>query len=441
MGVTVDGLVSGLDTTSIIDAYMSVAEASTDRLRDQQTDLENRLTLLQQLNGYLEDLQSLAESYEDADDLRITSAISSNESVMTVTAEAGAQPGTYFIDVSQLAQSEMEVSQGYTTTDDVVATSGSLTITVAGEDTVIDVSAANGNNTLSTLAADINDNVDGAQAYILNDGGADPYRLVIVSDDTGEDQTIEFASTLAGGTEPVFTEQITAADAEMAIAGLSVSSSTNRFTDLVPGLTFEAVSTGSATITSDLDVSGVVEAVQEYVDAYNAVANFIDDYTGMEPDGDVSLLAGESVLTTVQSNLQTVMSSLYQSGDLQGTSVLGFATQQDGTLELDTAVLSDALTDHPADALEIIAGESGILQALDGRLDIVLDPDTGSMSLRQESLDEQIESLQEQIEADEANLEIYEDALRQQFTNLEIILSQMQTMSSYLTQLFGQKDE
>ncbi len=441
MGVTVDGLVSGLDTTSIIDAYMSVAEASTDRLRSQQTDLETRLTLLQQLNGYLEDLQSHIEDYSSEDDLNISSAISSNESVMTVSADSGAQAGTFSVDVVALAQSEMEVSQGYADRDGVVATGGQLTITVAGVDTVIDVSEANGNNTLSTLAMYIDENVEGASAYILDDGGVDPYHLVVASEDTGAAQTLSFSSTLTGGTEPTFTEQITAADAEMTLAGLTVYSDTNRFDDVIPGLNMEAVATGTVTITSGMDVDGIVDSVQEFVDAYNAVANFLDDYTGMEMDGDASILAGESVLFTVQSNLQTVMSALYQEGDLQGTSILGFATQQDGTLELDTTELRDALTDHPADAVAIIAGENGIFQALDGRLDMVLDPDTGSMSLRQESLDTQIDDLQEQIEDAEANLEIYEDALRQQFTNLEIVLSQMQTMSSYLTQLFSNNNE
>jgi flagellar hook-associated protein 2 len=437
MGVTVDGLVSGLDTTSIIDAYMSVAEASTDRLRSQQTNLESRLTLLQELNGYLEDLESFIADFATEDDLDISSAISSNESVMTVTADNGAQAGTFAVDVVALAQSEMEVSQGYTDRDEVIATSGQLTVTVAGVDTVIDVSEANGNNKLSTLALYINENVEGASAYILDDGGATPYHLVIASEETGASQTLSFTSTLAGGTAPTFTEQLAAADAEMTIAGLTVYSDTNRFDDVIPGLNMEAASTGTATITSDMDVDGIVDSVQEFVDAYNAVANFIDDYTGMEADGNPSILAGESVLSTVQTNLQAVMSALYVEGDLQGTSILGFATQQDGTLELDTTDLRDALTNHPADAVAIIAGENGILQALDGRLDIVLDPDTGSMNLRQESLDQQIDDLQEQIEGSEANLEIYEQALRQQFTNLEIVLARMQTMSSYLTQLFS----
>jgi len=438
MGVTVDGLVSGLDTTSIIEAYLSVYGAATDRLESQQSDLETRLGLLQEFNGYLDDLQAIVEQYEEASDLRVSSAISSSESVMTVTAANGAQPGTYAVEVVSLAQSEMEVSQGYASTSDVVGTSGSITITVAGVDTTIDVSEANGNHTLSTLVDSINEEVDGATAYILNDGAANPYRLVVVADDTGAANTVEITDTLAGGTAPTFTEQIAAADAEISMAGLPIYSSTNTFNDVVPGVTMQAVSVGTTTVSVDLDTEGIVTIAQEFVDAYNAVAGFIDDYTGMEEGGTVSSLAGDSdVLSSVTSNLQTVMSGLYQSGDLQGTSILGFATQQDGSLTLDTSKLTNALADYPDDALEILAGENGIFASMDGRLDIVLDPDYGSLALRQDSLDTQIDDVQEQIDNANEAMELYESALRQQFINLELALAEMQSMSGYLTMLFS----
>jgi flagellar hook-associated protein 2 len=438
MGVTVDGLVSGLDTTSIIEAYVSVYSAGTDRLRDQQSDLENRLALIQELNGYLESLQGFAEDYADADDLRLSTATSSSEAVMTVAAENGAQPGTYSVDVVALAQSEMEVSQGYASEDDVVATSGDIEITIAGETTTISVSEANGNNTLGSLVGAINDEVDGVNAYIMNDGGLNPYRLVIVSEETGAEQTVEITDTLAGGTAPGFNEAISAADAQITMAGIDIFSANNNFDDVVPGLNMDAIATGSVTVSVGLDTEGIVDTVQSFVDMYNDVANFIDDYTGMADEDDhASSLAGEAVLSTVQSGLQAVMSGLYQAGDLQGTSILGFATQQDGTLELDTSKLQDALTDHPEDTLNILAGEDGIFQTMEGRLDIVLDPDNGTMTLRQESLDDQIDALQEQIADSEASTAIYEDALRMQFTNLEIVMAQMQAMSGYLTQLFA----
>ena len=440
MGVTVDGLVSGLDTTAIIEAYVAVAGASTDTLRAQQSDLETRRSLLQSFNSLLEDVQSSVSDYTEASDLRLVAANTTNEEVLTVSAENGAQPGTYSIDVVQLAQAEIEVSDGFASKTTDVFTGGSIDITVAGASpaTQVDISEANGTTSLTGLASYINENVDGVQAYILDDGTETaPYRLVVVSEDTGSTQTVEIDTSALQGASLSFTEQISAQDAQITIAGLDVYSESNAFADVIPGLTFTAQSEGSAVVTASQDTDAVVEAVQGFVDAYNGAMSFISAYTGLDANNNSSALSGEAVLRSVQTALQGVMRGAYESGDLMGASSLGFATQQDGALELDTDKLIGVLNGAPADVMEILAGADGIFQALEGRCDLILDPDTGTIALRTESIDDQIEAFEEQIEADEARLEIYEDSLRQQFTYLEMTLSELQSLSSYVTQLFA----
>ncbi len=441
MGVTVDGMVSGLDTTSIIEAYVAVAGASTDTLREQQSDLETRRSLLQSFNSLLEDIQTSVADYDEAADLRLVTASSSDEEVLTVSAATGGQPGTFDIEVVQLARSEMEVGNGFDSSSDDVFTGGSLSISVAGAapPTQIDIDAASGTTSLDGLASYISENIDGVQAYVLDDGAdSGNYHLVVTSQETGSSQTIDIDTTLVQGDALTFTEQIAAQDAELSIAGLAVYSETNTFEDVIPGLTFEAKSEGDAVVTVAPDTEGVIESVQTFVDAYNQAMSFIDTYTGMSADDQVSALASESsVLRQVQTALQSSMSGLYVAGDLQGASMLGFSTEQDGSLALDTDKLTAALSDHGEDALQILAGEDGIFAALDGRLDVIVDPDEGTIALRTESLDDQIETFEDMIAADEARLETYEDTLRQQFTNLEMTLAELQSMSSFVTALFS----
>ena len=440
MGVTVDGMVSGLDTTSIIEAYVAVAGASTETLREQQSNLETRRSLLQSFNSLLEDIQTIVSDYSDPSDLRMVTANSTDEEVLTVTAATGGQPGTFDIDVVSLAQSEMEVSNGFDSQTDDVFTGGSMTISVAGADppTVIDIDAANGNTSLSGLADYINDNVDGVQAYVLDDGAdAGNYHLVVSSEDTGSSQTIEMVTGGITGAALSFTEAISAQDAELSIAGLSVYSESNTFEDVIPGLTFEARSEGSSVVTVAPDSEGVLETVQSFVDAYNQAMSFVDSYTGLDASENASVLAGESVLRSVQAALQSSMAGAYAVGDLQGTSMLGFSTQQDGTIELDSDKFLSALSDHPVDVMGILAGEDGLFQSLDGRLDVIVDPDEGTIAIRTESLDDQIQGFEDQIAADESRLEMYEDTLRQQFTNLEMTLAELQSMSSFVTSLFA----
>ncbi len=440
MGVTVDGMVSGLDTTSIIEAYVAVAGASTETLREQQSNLETRRSLLQSFNSLLEDIQTVVSDYSDPSDLRMVTANSTDEEVLAVTAATGGQPGTFNIDVVSLAQSELEVSNGFDSQTDDVFTGGSMTISVAGANpaTVIDIDAANGNTSLSGLADYINDNIDGVQAYVLDDGAdAGNYHLVVTSEETGSSQTIEMDATGITGAALSFTEQISAQDAELSIAGLPVYSETNTFEDVIPGLTFEAKSEGSSVVTVAPDTDGVLEAVQSFVDSYNQAMSFIDSYSGLDVNDNASALAGESVLRSVQAALQSSMGGAYAAGDLVGTSVMGFSTQQDGSIALDTDKFLAAINDHPQDVMTMLAGEDGLFQSLDGKLDVIVDPDEGTIALRTESLDDQIEAFEDQIAADESRLESYEDTLRQQFTNLEMTLAELQSMSSFVTSLFA----
>lgn len=437
MTITIDGLVSGLDTSAIIEAYMSSAGASTEARRTQQSRLETRLSLLQDFNGLLDDLGSAVAAYEEVGDLMAVSATSSDDDVMTVSAEQGAQVGAFSVTVSSMAAAEMERSQGYSTTSDNVG-EGTFSVTVAGTQTDIDVSVANGNSTLSGLVTSINDEVEGVSAFILNDGdAATPYRLVIMADDTGAANTISISDTLSGGTSPAFVQEVAAADATITLdGGLNINSATNTFEDIMPGVTFSVTATGAADIAVTRDATATAESVQEVVDAYNEVMSFIDDNTGLDANGETSLLATESVLRSVEQSLQSALSGMYASGDLQGMSQLGFSTEQDGQLALDTAELEGLLTSNPEDVLEMLAGANGLFASLTERIDVVVDPDNGSITLRTESLDDQIEQFQDQIAAEEARLETYEDALRMQFNNLEMALAELQTMGNYLTMLF-----
>jgi flagellar hook-associated protein 2 len=361
--------------------------------------------------------------------------------VLTVTAATGAQPGTFDFDVVTLARSEMEVGNGFDSQTDDVFTGGSISISVAGASppTQIDIDGASNNTSLSGLADYISDNIDGVEAYVLDDGAdTNNYHLVVVSEETGSSQTVTLDTSLLQGDALTFTEAIAAQDAQLDIAGLAVFSESNTFEDVIPGLTFEALSEGDAIVTVAPDTEGVVEAVQTFVDSYNQAMSFIDSYTGIGANDSISALASESsVLRQVQTALQSSMAGMYVAGDLQGASILGFSTEQDGSLALDTDKLTDVLGDNYSDALEILAGTDGIFQSLDGKLDVIVDPDEGTLALRTESLDEQIEAFEDQIAADEARLETYEDTLRQQFTNLEMTLAELQSMSSFVTALFS----
>ena len=156
----------------------------------------------------LDDLDDAIKNFEDEDDFKVYKADYEETDAFKVTTENGAIPGNYAIEVKSLATTEAEVSQGF---DDKSSTGvlqeGSLVVTYGGTDTTITIDSDN--SSLTKLAAAIDD-IDGLSAYVLDTGADDePYKLVVQSEDTGSDNTIEFdTSGLSGsGTAISFTEQ------------------------------------------------------------------------------------------------------------------------------------------------------------------------------------------------------------------------------------------
>jgi flagellar hook-associated protein 2 len=437
MGVTIDGIVSGLDTTALLEAYTTGFQATTRVLRSRQSELEVRRALLQDFKGLIDDLQTMLQDITSASDMAAMSGTSSNESALTVSVDDGAQVGSFAFDVLALAQSEMEISQGYAAESDSVG-EGTITVTLGGVDTVAILSAADGTDTLAGAATAISEQVDGVSAYVMSDGsGLTPYRLVLVSDDTGAEQNIEISHALSGGSAPVFTEQISAADAEIELANQTIRGATNTFDQVIPGVTLQAGDLGQSTVTIARDNEATVERVLDFVDAYNAITSFVSAKTASSEDGDRSKLSGESVLGTVQLGMQSAISGTSGVGDVAGMGALGFKTLQSGQLSLDEEILGDVMASSPDDALAVLAGPGGVFETMGSSLEVVVDPDQGSIALRTETLHRQIESFQDKIEADELRLGRYEEAMRSQFINLEMTLAQLHSTGNVLTSLFA----
>lgn len=441
----IDGIVSGLDTTALIDSILGVAAVPQVVMQEQLAEYEERLEAVSGVKGRLEDLATAIEGLDEIDEFASYTATASDEDYVTVTADSDVNPGSYEVEVLALADNEVEVSEGFADKDSTgVVGEGTLNITYGGETTAVTIDSSN--SSLELVASEINDNVDGVTAYVMDTGDAtDPYRLVIQGDDTGADNTISVdTSGLSGGTVPTFTETSTATDAELSINGISVFSGTDTFTDVVPGLTIEADAlTGSAiTVDVETDTDGLIEKVQGFVDAYNAVLDYYNTNSVYNPDTDIrGGLVGESGARSVISSLGSLVAEAYSgvSGDYTALSQVGISTSSDGTLELDTEALTDALNDD-YDSVEALfttddddTSTYGPLSTIRNTIeDLYVDSDTGTLTSRIDSLESTIEDYEERITDFNEYLSNYEERLRQQFTYMETVLGELQAQQSFL---------
>lgn len=200
----ISGLVSGLDTASIVESLVALQNRQVGHIQQQQLTRTTRLSAWTGLKTTVFNLKTAAANLSTAGIWRSMSAESSDADVVGVAGSSGAAPGEYSLTVSALAQAHQIASGGFADTGSTRTGTGNLAITVAS--TTYNVAVAAGQDTLAGIRDAVNAAGIGVRASILNTGtGATPYRLVLTSEATGAASTLAVDSSgLTGGTAPTF---------------------------------------------------------------------------------------------------------------------------------------------------------------------------------------------------------------------------------------------
>src|SRR5580698_40376 len=131
--VSFSGLVSGLNTQSIINAEMAVYEQPLTNLQTEQTTINNKITDYQAINTQLLSLQQAADAlaYPAAFN-EAYAAASSNSSIATASVSSGTQTGSLTFAVDQLAGGSTQISAGTVASPNDIVTSGTVLIGSGG---------------------------------------------------------------------------------------------------------------------------------------------------------------------------------------------------------------------------------------------------------------------------------------------------------------------
>ncbi len=165
--ISFQGIMSGLPTASIIQAYLSIDEAPLKDLQVQQSTVQSQIADYQAVQSDLSALESAASSLSAPGSFAgEVSASSSNSAVATATTGAGASVGSATFSVDQLATADTLVSAGtVASTSDVVA-SGSLLVASGGSalgiSSVSGSGLASGNHTITVTQSSAGASVTGS---------------------------------------------------------------------------------------------------------------------------------------------------------------------------------------------------------------------------------------------------------------------------------------
>jgi len=349
---TVSGLISGLDTGTIIQQLMYINRAPIRALEERVQKAEAQQSALQNINTAVGTLKSTMSTLAGADAWAAKQATSSNEDLLTVEATSEAQEGAFTFRVVGLAQVSQHSSNGYADSDTTPIGAGQIDITVGTNPLeTIDVSAA---DTLDDVATKINGADIGVKAMVINDGsGATPYRLMITSETTGSDGDLVIATTVPGLS---FNEIQDGVDAHLKFgeggSAIDVYSSSNTVTELVPGLTLDLHGVDAATdvtVTVSRNTEALMGYAEDFVTQYNNVQDRIGAYTGYDEESEAfGVLFGNQAVLGLSRDLAFIVADKVDGLPEEMNLLLqaGFHLDSQGVLSLDGDEFTEALDSH-----------------------------------------------------------------------------------------------
>lgn len=351
--------------------------------------------------------------------------------------------------------------------------------------------------TVSELLTAINNNKDaGVTAIYL--GSAN--KFVLSSNEKGEGREISLGANPKDTTDAanlIFGGVSTdGSDGEMSIlyngVQTTITSSSNTFS--IDGLDIRATNTfntGSATaeggvsFTASADTEKVTETVKKFIEAYNAMIDEVRTQATTKPDSNYKpltddqknemnensiknwedkakegILYNSSALKDLDNATQGIFSSMMMNGvshdDLEK---IGISFSDDytagGKIVFDEEKFKTAMDSDPEKVSDLFTGTHGIVNTIDSTLSTyatryaskngnsygVLIEEAGSeklsLTLTNNSIYKELKDMQETITNLQSQLSTEQDRYISQFTQMERLINQMNSQSSYLSQLGG----
>lgn len=442
MAISSLGVGTGIDLQTMLKSIIAAESQPINVANAKITATNAKISLYGTLKSKLDALQSASDTLRFPSKLSAISANSSDTTVLGTNAAFNASPGTYVLDVTQLASAQKSFTNSYSS--GTTFGTGQLSFTVSGSAApAIDIT---GPATLQAVGTAINNAKLGVTATIVTSGDGSQ-RMILTGDKSGSGNGFSLTSTAtpsAGLSLDAFDvltpalQRSSAQDAAMTIDGIAVTASSNTVSSAIEGLTLTAVKIGQSTVTVKNDATKITDAVQAFVDSYNAVTTVIksnSNYnsatkTAQAFNGDA---ASRSIVETIGTARTTVPASL-STASFKTLSDLGITIQQTGQLSLDKSKLSNAISTSSSEVVKTLNayGEAFSTKVTE------LQSSSGAVSNRLTNLNATVKRDQDRVAALEARVALVEKRYRAQFTALDKYVSAMNTTSSSLTQQLAQ---
>lgn len=461
------GVGSGLDAESIIKALVSSEKAPIQQLSDEKDTMTTKLSSIGKLKSLASAMRDSADDLADPTLWRTKTLSSADDSTVSGTVAVGATSGIYNVSVQSLATAQTVTSSQFSSASSTLS-AGTLTIQLGTWSSDGSTFTAKSGSTASTITIDasstsltairdkINDAAAGVTATIVNDssgarlsirstesGAANGFRIT-ASETTadGDDSTgLSALSYNPAGTTSEMTLNQSSADAAITINGISVTSTTNTFENVVDGLTLTAgkVSSSDVAVTVSDDTDGMEKVVKSFVSAFNDLSKYIKDQTKYDAAAKkASPLQGDGTTVNFQRQLRNIINTTSTASTVYSRlSDIGITMAEDGTLSIKTSKLEAALK-KPDEVRKLLATDgstsasSGFADRFRDLANQVLGPE-GSIQLSEDGLNAKIKRNQDRQDELTRRADGYEARLRKQFESLDTTVSKYNSLNSYVS--------
>jgi len=462
MALSSPGLGSNLDVNSIITQLMSLEQRPLTALSQKEASYQAKISALGSLQGSISALQTAAGNLVPATGTTAAEKFSlfktsvGDTTIVGASATSSAVAGTYTLEVNQLArQHSVASSTGAATpfsgTGDTLPLGGTLTLSLdnaggSSPHTSTEIAIADG-ATPENVRDAINGANAGVSALVIN--GVAGKQLVLTSNDPGSNQFIKLSGIAGLAYDPdaapapsdAFVQSQVAQGSAFKLNGIAVEGVSNQVSTAIDGITLnllkgpEAPATAlSTTLTISKDNSSLSTGVNALVKAFNdfsATASGLGSYNAATQTA--GALNGDSTLRTAQNSFRSILGNIpaaVAGSSFQRLSDVGVSLQKDGTLSVDSAKLSAAISGDLAGVANLVAAVgSAFKDAADG-----LVGSSGLIAARREGINASIASLGKQSDVINDRLAGIEARYRKQFTALDTLISGMTSTSTFLAQ-------
>ncbi|MDQ0918583.1 flagellar filament capping protein FliD [Paenibacillus sp. V4I5] len=499
--IRMGGLVSGLDTESIVKSLMNARKAPLNKLLQKKQSEEWRRDQYREMNALLLDLRKTTSDIKLQGTYLKKAVTSDNGAIVSAIQKGTPSLSTYSVEVTSLSQVAKAASVKFTTAglaDSSTAIGEAFDFKIGT--TTINVTATDTISSVLTKVNDVSSTTGVTASYLQDDksitittttsGASTAVSIGLVGADFGASNKLNLSVGTIDSTSETFTtdsgSQLSkdATAGTVKINGISYNVSSPTFT--FDGVEFNMKAVGTTTVNVKADEDAVFNSIKGFVDKYNEIIDKINvkvseskylDYKPLldeekeslsekqieqwETKAKSGLLRQDTMLNSALSQMRQALSTKVTAAGVDSNfdtlSEIGITTgtySEKGKLYISDSKLREAISQNGSKVMDLFTksssstdattkfNESGLAQRLYDQLNTSMSKLTekagSSVSLSESStIGKDLKRIGIDINKWETRLKNIEDRYWKQFSAMETAMSKANSQSSWLAQQSG----